>query len=592
MSLRLRILLASLGLTFLPLMVVMQITRGAVAQRFTELDSRRMADQMRLARQDLLDRSETLAARLQGLTETMAADNRLRRALLETDDDGTPPPYLLDYAPRRMSLMDLDLLQIQDPGGRVLSSGHFRQSFGEELDQLPRLLATVPAGRALVPARTAEGSFLAVARTTSVSLGGVEYDLVGGFRLDPGRLRDLSGDDDLQIVLAWPGGVMSTDPDLTRRLEAFARPEEIPLVLRREDILVNWSEWPLLAPGQPRSAYLIITHDQSALQVALRRLDLRLGLILAVALLITGVVAVWTAGRLSRPLRQLSANAEALDLDRLDVRFAGEGADEVGRLARLLNEMTRRLRAGVDRLRDAEHRATLGEVSRQVNHDIRNGLTPLRNVLRHLGEVAEQEPARLDAVFNERRGTLESGLAYLEDLAAHYARLSPERRVGILKLDQVIGKALAAQTPPDEVRLENRLPVNLPPVEADPVSLRRIFDNLLRNALQSLPPEGGTVAVSGFVEEDHDLEEMRIQVEVADTGVGIAPENLDRVFDDFFTTRPEGTGLGLSNVRRLAADCGARVKVQSEVGSGTTFILSFPLPRLPRPDQEEGFPHG
>jgi len=129
-----------------------------------------------------------------------------------------------------------------------------------------------------------------------------------------------------------------------------------------------------------------------------------------------------------------------------------------------------------------------------------------------------------------------------------------------------------------DVKLVNTVPANLPAILADPVSLRRIFDNLIRNALDSLPDGRGTVTVDAAVDEDPNLEEMRILVSVSDTGEGIPQENLDAIFTDFFTTRPEGTGLGLSNVRRLAADCGANIRVTSEPGHGTTFTLSFPVP--------------
>lgn len=585
MSLRRRIFLASLALTILPLLLVMQVTRGTVKDRFAELDGRRMEDQMRLARQDLRDSGESIASRLDGLARTMAQDNRLRRALLDLPPEEGMTSYLRDYASRLMPIMELDFLQIQDPRGTVLSSGHFKQNFGDEFTRLPTLLADAPGGRALVTARTASGPILVQARVAQVSLGGSTFDIIGGRRLDPAQMRDLSEDDALQFILAWPGGLMSTDETLTRRLVDHTRPEEIPLALRHDDILVRWDVWPLLGTagqggGAPDSAYLIITHDQTDLKAALAGLNLRLGLIFGLAVLFSASLAFWSAARLSQPLRQLSLRAEELDFDNLDVEFAVDGHDEVGRLASLLNRMTGRLRNGIDKLRDAEHRATLGEVARQVNHDVRNGITPLRNVLRHLGEVAEKEPDQLGRVFQERSGTLENGLSYLEELAEHYARISPERKVGLVRLDGIVTEALATQTPPDGVQLENRLPVNLPPVEADPVSLRRIFDNLLRNALQSLPAEGGKVAVSAFLEEDLDLEEMRLQVEIADTGKGIEPENLDKIFNDFFTTRPDGTGLGLSNVRRLAADCGAHVNVQSEVGVGTVLVLSFPLPNL------------
>jgi signal transduction histidine kinase len=113
-------------------------------------------------------------------------------------------------------------------------------------------------------------------------------------------------------------------------------------------------------------------------------------------------------------------------------------------------------------------------------------------------------------------------------------------------------------------------------VTADPTALRRIVDNLARNALQSLPERGGTVTLT--VRPEGDGDEPAVVLEVADSGDGIAPENLHRIFDDFFTTRPGGSGLGLSNVRRLAADCGAAVTVASEPGRGSRFSVRFPAP--------------
>ncbi len=113
-----------------------------------------------------------------------------------------------------------------------------------------------------------------------------------------------------------------------------------------------------------------------------------------------------------------------LDLDRLDVEFDA-GTDEVGRLSRLLGDLAARLRAGTARIREAERRATVGDLARQVNHDIKNGLIPLRNVVRHLTKWNATTPARWRAVFAERRQTIDSSIAYLETLAVSYQRLSP-----------------------------------------------------------------------------------------------------------------------------------------------------------------------
>src|SRR4029453_10831527 len=112
-----------------------------------------------------------------------------------------------------------------------------------------------------------------------------------------------------------------------------------------------------------------------------------------------------------------------IDLDRLDVRFH-PGADEVGTLSRLLGDLVERLRTSTVRIREAERRATIGELARQVNHDIKNGLIPLRNVMRHLSQVERDAPITLPVVFAERRPTVDSSIAYLETLATSYLRLS------------------------------------------------------------------------------------------------------------------------------------------------------------------------
>lgn len=576
MKLRAQILIAFLLLTVLPLVLVMQVVRSSVADRFTELDTRRVEDQIRIAREDLDSQGQRLTSLIEALNREINDDNRFRLAVTGAREDLRG--YLVDFAPRHMSLMDLDLLLIQDQDGQVLSSGHFRGAFGLKEPDLPRLLGHVASGQALLAARAPDGPFLALARTGTVVLGEQTFHITGGIKLDSGHLRSLGRDDDLAVLLIWPEGVLASREDLAARFRDGSPGEEAEYLLRREGSIVRSAELPLIGAGGHGSALLLVTHDQGFLRRLLREMNLRLILVMAAAIVASVLLAIFISGRISRPLSELATRTEDLDLDRLDVDFSSSRKDEVGHLSRLLGQMTARLRDSVGRLRSAEHRATLGEVARQVNHDIRNGLTPLRNVLRHLGQVAEEEPEQLGQVFGDRRETLEEGLTYLEDLATHYARLSPDRSTQSCNLAEIVAAALAGPQIAPGASLENKVGTNLPDVQADPVSLRRIFDNLIRNALESLPDGQGKVAVNAFVEEDPLLEEMRTIVEIADTGAGIAPENLDQIFNDFFTTREDGTGLGLSNVRRLAADCGASVRVQSEVGHGSTFTLSFPLP--------------
>jgi signal transduction histidine kinase len=232
------------------------------------------------------------------------------------------------------------------------------------------------------------------------------------------------------------------------------------------------------------------------------------------------------------------------------------------------------MRASVARLREAERRATVGDLARQVNHDVRNGLTPIRNVVQHLSEVAALSPDELPAVFAERRGTLDSSIAYLHSLATNYARLSPQLERQPCDVNAVVRDVLGnTARPRDGQRLEADLAPGLPAVVADPVALRRILENLVVNAIESLEDRSGRVVVATRPRADED--DPRVVMTVADTGHGMTPEILARAFEPLFTTKdPEaGTGLGLSQVYGFVKQSGGHVALRSKVGRGTKVTL-------------------
>ncbi|HZB27357.1 MAG TPA: ATP-binding protein, partial [Gemmatimonadales bacterium] len=268
-----------------------------------------------------------------------------------------------------------------------------------------------------------------------------------------------------------------------------------------------------------------------------------------------------------------AAKTAAIDLDRLDQDFATEREDEIGALSRLLGAMTERLRASSARLREAERRAAIGDLARQVTHDIKNGLTPIRNVLRHMGQVVKEDPAALPGVFEARRGTLESGVEYLDTLARNYDRLSPGTERRAYDVNTVVHQVVANATR-DGVQLHARLAAQHPQALGDPLMLRRALENLVGNGLDSVAGRpGGTVTVSSeLVGSAGD----RVRITVSDNGPGMTRAELDRAFDDFYTTKPGGSGLGLSIVRRLVLDLKGTLRVETEPGAGTRATIDLP----------------
>jgi signal transduction histidine kinase len=606
MTFRARLLLGCVALALAPLALFGLRARREVVGRLEDQYRERVAALADVIQAELARESAAVGARLDRVAQAMAADNRLRRALL--DGGLGDRAYVLDYAGHAMQLVGLDVLRIQDADGRVLSSGHFRNEYDVVDAALPAALAR--GGQVLAPVRTASGPVTALVQARELHLGGRAFTLVGGTAVDAAFLDRLARGTGLGVRLEAPGMAAASSPapaaggepegdDVVpkRRATAAARGEAAageraaggtrPADYARE-VPVRF------AGAGPDTVARFVVHASLAPLEALRR-DMERWL-LAASVAAAGLallLALVVSARLSRPLAELARRAARVDLERGEAPFATRRRDEIGALARVLDEMVRRLRANAARLREAERRATIGEIARQVNHDIRNGLVPIRNVVSHLADLAREQPGELPRVFLERQRTLDASIEYLHALAANYARLSPqlERRpcdlnaiaravasdaAGAGATVRVAGAGAAAGDGgvQEGAVIVTDLAPGLPPVHADPVALRRILENLVVNALESLEGGAGRVRIASRVERAEDG--ARVVLEVADTGRGMDEAERARIFEHFYTTKPQGTGLGLSIVRRLVSDLGGRIEVESAVGQGTRFRVELP----------------
>jgi signal transduction histidine kinase len=560
MSLRTRLLLAFAAIVLIPMALLAFGLRQEMNRRLSEEYQLRVDRVVEVIREDLARESAGIAARLESLEPELLGDNRFRSAAvagLESERG-----YLLDYAGTAMRLTGLSMLQIQDSDGRILSSGHFRNEHGRSEPGLAPALGSA-GSVALVATRGAEREFLALARARTFLLNGRSFTIVGGIAVDETFLARLARDRTIIVALHHPGGDLSTvaeKPDLEK------------------DSAVGELLVPLIRTGEgDRSevvqARLQVTQPLTPLRTLLRRTDSWFLLTAAGTVVTALLLAVWVSSRISGPLTALAEKTSVLDLDRLDVDF-DPGTDEVGRLSGLLGDLAARLRTSTARVREAERRATIGELARQINHDIKNGLIPLRNVMRHLAQVERADPRALPVVFGERRQTIDSSIAYLETLATSYQRLSPPLNRGDCDLNALITDVVRAAQGHGQIEFTTDL-TDLPRVVGDPVAFRRILENLTANAVDSLQSKPGRITVSTRVVAREDGPAI-IRTTVADTGRGMAAEEAKRIFDDFYTTKDGGTGLGLSIVRRLVIDLHGTIGVESAPDQGTRMIIDIP----------------
>ncbi|AGZ40951.1 sensor histidine kinase [Actinoplanes friuliensis] len=317
----------------------------------------------------------------------------------------------------------------------------------------------------------------------------------------------------------------------------------------------------------PPAALLFVTDpaDPTAQRVLpFTRANLvRTGTATVVVLILAFLVTIMVGLRLVRPLRSL---AEAARRSSGNQRVPVTGRDEIGYLAAALNELAERREQA-----ELQRQAMVSDVA----HELRNPLTNIRSWLEAVQDGLATVDGRLVTLLHDETVHLQHIVDDLRDLAAADAgtlRMHPEP----VYVNDSVTQVLDAHRPNAAiagVQLRTEFTGD-PEVTADPVRLRQMVSNLLSNAIRHTRP-GGSVTVRTGVTGD------RLTVAVADTGDGIAPDDLDKVFERFWradssrTRATGGSGLGLPIARQIAEAHGGGITVISTLGEGTTFTATI-----------------
>lgn len=293
----------------------------------------------------------------------------------------------------------------------------------------------------------------------------------------------------------------------------------------------------------------------------------------AIALVLVSVLSVLAVAlltrRLTRSLATLAGAAHAVARGDLDQRVPELPDDEVGAVARAFNAMTQDLRSTLEQLARQKGLASVGEFAASMAHEVRNPLTAIRIGLQSLEEEVT-EPSQRDELARMLRQ-----VQRLEATVAGSLRVARGGRTSLEPVDLRVPLHAAWQSAAPEFNARGGtlqpLDVNLAPVliRADAGALEQLFLNLLLNAAQSLDAGGTT---TGAVCRNDGI----VEVHIHDTGRGIEPERLKSIFEPMASTRPGGTGLGLTIARRIAEAHGGQVAIDSTPGAGTTVVVKLP----------------
>ncbi len=307
-------------------------------------------------------------------------------------------------------------------------------------------------------------------------------------------------------------------------------------------------------------------------------------LLLVVVVVLTGVVL---ANALAQPIAQLRKGLEAVGEGRFTRTLSVHTRDEIGDLVQTFNEMRDQLTESRRKLARQERELAWREMARQVAHEIKNPLTPMKLSIQHLRRAFERagdstESSEFAEVFDRITSTLieqVESLVRIADEFSTFARL-PTRVPEPVDLTEVIREAASLME--EEAANHDALTLELPDdplvVEADREELRRIYINLLKNALQAIPDdrEGSVRVAAKRVDEDRGTAPV-VRSQVIDNGMGISPEAQDKVFEPNFSTKTSGTGLGLAIAKKSIDELGGDIGYETTEGEGTTFWIRLPL---------------
>jgi len=297
------------------------------------------------------------------------------------------------------------------------------------------------------------------------------------------------------------------------------------------------------------------------------------------AVAVCAVMLVALAYFIQRPMVELQEQIARVGRGDLQasVTFAKRN-DEIGDLGRNFNRMVQQLResrAEIELLHRtqmsrAEHLATLGELATGLAHEIRNPLAGIAGVIEIVGrDLPVTSPAK--AVVKDIRLEIAQINRIITDLLETARPRAPEMRFSNLNTTAEHAVMLARQQVLSKpIQIEFHPAPNLQEVEHDSDQLHQVLLNLLLNAVQAI--DG-----SGVVKVEVRPDPESAVISVTDSGRGIPPEHIDHIFRPFYTTKGNGTGLGLSLTRRIVEQHRGRIEVTSEIGKGTQFQVYLPL---------------
>src|SRR5579871_589343 len=573
-------------------LLVQYLTRGA----FEKTENQRTLALVTQFQHEFTRRGEEIARRVQNIANSDAVTH-MATALNGTTSDSAE---YLDLAKAMADSHQLDFLEFLDWQGKIVSSAQWPAKFGYVDNRIEGLSAFGEQSPFLQLEDLQDSTALGLFAVRTVRVGEHPVYVVGGRRLDKDFLSALDLAPDMRVLLYQNRGdhfsadlliaPPSANADAVHPAEKLAPLIEAASKYNEEiSGIVKWSSSaaddevfhaiPLRGLGKdpPLLGILLVGNSRRSYVELKRRIRDSALLVGGGGIVLAILLSTWAAGRVTRPVEQLAAAAQDVAAGNWNTQVEVAGNDEIAQLAESFNRMTGELLAQKERLMQAERVAAWRELARRLAHELKNPLFPLQITVENLLRARSLVPEQFDEIFRESSQTLLAEISNLKGIIGRFSEFSkmPQPKLQRVDINEIVHGVM--QLFQAQLEAPGRAPItcrvelgeHIGTIAADAELLHRALSNLVLNAMDAMP-NGGALALRTRRDDG------KAVIEVADTGSGLTPEECERIFTPYYTSKQHGTGLGLAIVQSVVSDHHGRITVQSAPRRGTRFVIELP----------------
>jgi two-component system, NtrC family, nitrogen regulation sensor histidine kinase NtrY len=293
---------------------------------------------------------------------------------------------------------------------------------------------------------------------------------------------------------------------------------------------------------------------------------------------VAGAIALMLTNRIANSFTLIGSKMKDINLRKVNEEIVWHSNDEIGTLVNEYNKMVKKLEESAQALAKSEREGAWREMARQVAHEIKNPLTPMKLSIQYLQRAIEEKNGDMQALSQKVASTLVEQIDQLAKIASDFSQFANIGNVKseVFDVSGVVGSLINLYNTNEKLNITWNKPDKEILIEADRSQINRLFTNLFQNAIEA---SNGKEHVSIIITEQ--VNANKLLVSIKDEGVGIPLEEQDKIFTPNFTTKSSGTGLGLAMCKGIVEKANGRIWFDTREGVGTTFYVLLPVVGLP-----------